>query len=276
MAWQPKSATGVAKFAFEADGKYQISLGSGDNVEILKESADWFKGINSSSGQQGIFPRNYIELSLSEASPADKSKSFKGRKKSLAGLGRPLRSASIEDAKAAATKRKNTNIRSSSKLSAAKPNTDFALLYKEIGAILKEWTALLQTHLMTQNYAEYYHVQNQISTIIEWKRMLQNPATREKAQAYFKNSVLKLIEASRKLEAGYIVPRNDAGELVSTETTSITDIHILHKKMQMRMQEGTQLPNGAMEQYEMELAKVITSQETRKWDSHETYYSSPI
>ena len=35
---------------------------------------------------------------------------------------------------------------------------------------------------------------------------------------------------------------NDAGETVSTKTTSITDIHILHKKMQARMQEGTHLP----------------------------------
>ena len=52
---------------------------------------------------------------------------------------------------------------------------------------------------MTQNYEEYYTVQNQISTLLEWRRQLEDPATPPADKDFFRASVLKLIEASRKV-----------------------------------------------------------------------------
>ena len=53
----------MAKFPFEANGKYQLSLRAGDEVEVLEVSAGWYKGILLKTRQKGIFPANYIALS---------------------------------------------------------------------------------------------------------------------------------------------------------------------------------------------------------------------
>ena len=62
--WPEKRGRGVAKFAFEANDKYQMSLKVGDEVEVLEVSPEggWYRGILVKSRARGIFPVNYIEL----------------------------------------------------------------------------------------------------------------------------------------------------------------------------------------------------------------------
>ena len=66
MAWVPKTALGVAAYDFVQGGKYQISLQTGDEVKIVKETTDWYKGVNLRTGEEGIFPAEFIELHSGE------------------------------------------------------------------------------------------------------------------------------------------------------------------------------------------------------------------
>ena len=68
--WTRAKGTAIVKFAFEAAGKYQMSLEVGEEVQLLKETADWYKGRKAKSDEEGIFPRSYVELSHTSA-PAD-------------------------------------------------------------------------------------------------------------------------------------------------------------------------------------------------------------
>ena len=54
-----------------------------------------------------------------------------------------------------------------------------------------------------------------------------------------------------------MVPRNESGQIVSTTNTGILKMYELHKEMQINMQEGTQLPSNAIEQYELEVEKGV-------------------
>jgi hypothetical protein len=59
-----------------------------------------------------------------------------------------------------------------------------------------------------------------------------------------------------------MVPRNESGQIVSTKNTGILKMYDLHKQMQINMQEGTQLPSNATEQYELEVEKGVRERST--------------
>jgi hypothetical protein len=216
MAWVAKAAHGVAAFDFVEAGKYQISLQVGDEVKIAKEAQDWYKGVNLRTGEEGIFPTEFIDIITPGETPKKKKRSFT--------LG-VLKTASVAEAKAAAEKRHQREKKGANPAAAADKaqlsdepvtTTQFSdsdsLLFNEIAIILQECAHLIKTHLMTQNYEEYYNLQNQISTLLEWRRQLEDPATPTADKDFFRASVLKLIEASRKVQTTvtvcvqYLVP----------------------------------------------------------------------
>lgn len=45
---------------FSPQGKSQIALNIGDNVQIVEECGSWYRGITSKN--IGIFPRNHVKL----------------------------------------------------------------------------------------------------------------------------------------------------------------------------------------------------------------------
>ncbi len=64
--WTRCEGTALVQYAFEANGKYQISLAPGEQLQLLKETADWYKGrrlAGAAAGEEGIFPKNYVEVS---------------------------------------------------------------------------------------------------------------------------------------------------------------------------------------------------------------------
>jgi hypothetical protein len=220
MAWVKSNLHGVAAFDFVAGGKYQIALQIGDEVKIVKETQDWYKGVNLRSGEEGIFPTEFVDIETDSDTPK-KAKKRCVVVRVLPQLTLPfprsftlgvLKSASVADAKAAAEKRHQREKKanpSDKAVTASQPSdepitsTQFSdsdsLLFNEIAIILQECAHLIKTHLMTQNYEEYYNVQNQISTLLEWRRQLEDPATPTADKEFFRASVLKLIEASRKV-----------------------------------------------------------------------------
>lgn len=60
---EEKSKTAIAQYAYEKDEDNEIAFAEGDlivEVEFVDDS--WWSGKNSSTGEKGLFPANYVEL----------------------------------------------------------------------------------------------------------------------------------------------------------------------------------------------------------------------
>ena len=56
----------VALFDFEECGPQNVFLNMGDDVLVMEEAKDWYRGINLCCDLTGIFPKSYVQI-LSEA-----------------------------------------------------------------------------------------------------------------------------------------------------------------------------------------------------------------
>ena len=60
--WTRTTGLATVVFDFEAGGKYQMALEVGETVQLVKETTDWYKGVKVVGGDEGIFPKNYVEV----------------------------------------------------------------------------------------------------------------------------------------------------------------------------------------------------------------------
>lgn len=73
-----------ALYKYDASDARDCSLEKGDRIAVHeKMNADWWMGKNLKSGQEGIFPKSYVE----EDSPNEKAGGFPGAQSNGAGVG---------------------------------------------------------------------------------------------------------------------------------------------------------------------------------------------
>jgi hypothetical protein len=70
---------------------------------------------------------------------------------------------------------------SSAAAEAAAALGDDSKLVGEVEASVREWRSKLMGCLKDQDFAEFNRVKNQIATLLEWRRQLQDPASKQHA-----------------------------------------------------------------------------------------------
>ena len=212
--WEKRGGCGVAKYAFSANGKYQVSLEEGDEVAIIEFSSGWYRGKVARTGKTGIFPANYVEVTSSSVS-TDASASG--------------------DAAASAKERKG-------------PMSDAALLV-QIKKTLDEWSALSSAMLIEGKSREYFMLRERITSLAEWRRMFQHSKATGGAKDTIRHCIVKLVEWNHKRKEGFMVPHLDGGEIADVEQTTFLELYSLYQGMQRRFEEGAKIPTRAGEMH---------------------------
>jgi hypothetical protein len=115
-----------------------------------------------------------------------------------------------------------------------------ALLH-EIGHTTHEWNKQISDSLKDSAQADYHRGMERLSSLLELRRRLI--ATEEqksgdiKAKAAVRQEIIQLIESSRKMQEGYMVPRNSAGAVADTSNTPIIELVKLHRIMYSTLKE---------------------------------------
>ena len=89
---------------------------------------------------------------------------------------------------------------------------------------IKDWRGKLMVALREQKFEEYYKVKNQIATLLEWRRQLQQ-ATSTSQQDAVRVQVIKLIESRRQMDEAFTVPRTEGNDIATVTNSTITELH---------------------------------------------------
>jgi len=79
-----------------------------------------------------------------------------------------------------------------------------------------------------------------------------------------KNSILKLIEATKQQNESFSVPRTEDGHPASVKECAVSKLVGLHKDMRTRILDGSKLPKSALEQYMKEVEIVAGARSKNK------------
>mmetsp|Transcript_37674 Transcript_37674/g.61333 ORF Transcript_37674/g.61333 Transcript_37674/m.61333 type:complete len:1805 (-) Transcript_37674:866-6280(-) len=233
--WSAFSGQGYAKFSFKANGKYQVSLERNDQVVIDEFSTGWFKGTRLRNGEKGIFPAAFIELKRGSIKPGDIN----------------VNKHSDEEKELAIKEVETKNDRKIEKQTPAVAMND-DLLKEEVEKVLQEWSHDLTIAACgSTSRNNYFRLQEQISVLSEWRRLLWSKKADHRlpkdVKSSLRSSIVNLIEASTQLQAGYVVPRNDQGSIVHMDNASFIEMYNFHSRLQTTLDEGAQLPKSLRE-----------------------------
>lgn len=129
------------------------------------------------------------------------------------------------------------------------PGDDSAATAKLVGEIensVRDWRGKLMTALVDQDFAEYNRVKNQINTLLEWRRQLQDSSSKQ--HEWVRRQVIRCIESRRQMDEAFTVPRTEDDGVATPENTTIAELHDKHKEMEKRMLDGRNLPASIAEQ----------------------------
>jgi hypothetical protein len=121
-----------------------------------------------------------------------------------------------------------------------------AKLVSEIESAVRSWRGKLMTALVDQDFAEYNRVKNQINTLLEWRRQLQD--SNSKQHEWVRRQVIRCIESRRQMDEAFTVPRTADDGVATPDNTTIAELHEKHKEMEKRMLDGRNLPASIAEQ----------------------------
>ena len=131
-----------------------------------------------------------------------------------------------------------------------------ATLSADVDTFVGRWRTMLAYALQNQNFKDYHNIKNNMSTLLEWRRQMYLAyddvvAGKADSQQYqnTKNSILKLIEATKQQNESFSVPRTEDGAQARVEQVAVSKLVELHKEMRTRMLDGSKLPRSALEQY---------------------------
>ena len=97
-------------------------------------------------------------------------------------------------------------------------------LIDEMESSIKDWRGKLMVALREQKFEEYYKVKNQIATLLEWRRQLQQ-STSTSEQDSVRVQVIKLIESRRQMDEAFTVPRTEGNDIATVTNSTITELH---------------------------------------------------
>jgi hypothetical protein len=111
-----------------------------------------------------------------------------------------------------------------------KDNMSLESLLVEIDHTVREWTTAMRQGLVLGNMVEYHRGMERLSALLECRRRLQLEEN-ESARAAIRHEIIEMIEGSRKMAEGYMVPRNAAGQVADSNNTGVVELLELHRSM---------------------------------------------
>jgi C2 domain in Dock180 and Zizimin proteins/DOCK N-terminus/DHR-2, Lobe C/DHR-2, Lobe A/SH3 domain len=114
-------------------------------------------------------------------------------------------------------------------------------LLGEIRQCISEWSNSLNSHMLNGNTSEYHKVKDRISQLLELRSKLMGASdatSRESVRA----RIIKMIESSRRMQEGFMVPRNADGDLADDSNTNIMELLELHRTMYGVLKEEAAAP----------------------------------
>lgn len=121
----------------------------------------------------------------------------------------------------------------------AEPMLDEALR-TEIGTCIHEWTEQLAKHGAAGAASDYHMVKERMFTLLE----LRNKILREKdatRKTSLREEIIRLVENSRKLQEGFMIPRNQQGALADASNTGVMELLELHRSMYKTIKEESDI-----------------------------------
>jgi hypothetical protein len=224
----------------------QIPLTPGDVLQdVLEIGNGWSEGCKTSTGQKGIFPSTYIEKIAPPAPPAPPA-----APKPMAPPAPPGAPSVPKPTQAAQNPLQATSSGKESAKGEADESAAEAKLVAEIENSVRAWRGKLMTALVEQEFTEYNRVKNQISTLLEWRRQLQDSGSKQ--HEWVRRQVIRCIESRRQTDEAFTVPRTADDGVATPENTTIAELHDKHKEMEKRMLDGKNLPTSIAEQFRAE------------------------
>eukprot|EP00462_Mataza_sp_D1_P022450 CAMPEP_0175145732 /NCGR_PEP_ID=MMETSP0087-20121206/14951_1 /TAXON_ID=136419 /ORGANISM="Unknown Unknown, Strain D1" /LENGTH=1762 /DNA_ID=CAMNT_0016430545 /DNA_START=76 /DNA_END=5364 /DNA_ORIENTATION=+ len=253
--WVEVHKMGVVSHDYTASGNFQLSLTQGTKIMVIKEARGWYKCHKlDDPSTSGIFPISYVTLSGGnsevkgpEVSAADinKAKTEKAAAEKAAAEKAAAEKAAAE--KAAAEKAAGQNpplAKQSSIQPLAKGDEDndtktmsAEVLLVEIDHSLRDWSESLRTHLVSGDVLGYRQIKERISALLELRRGFQNAKATPVSRAEYQADCISLIESSRKMQEGFMVPRKENTQVADTSNTSVIELVDLHRTMYASLKE---------------------------------------
>ena len=51
----------IASYEFHPEEEGELYFKRGDQIKVLEKEGEWWKGINMSTGNEGLFPATYVQ-----------------------------------------------------------------------------------------------------------------------------------------------------------------------------------------------------------------------
>ncbi|GAB5361492.1 hypothetical protein AAMO2058_000717900 [Amorphochlora amoebiformis] len=236
--WKPIEKVGKVLYSFKADGKFQLGLEPGQEVMVLCESNGWYKGYLTSSDKKskGFFPVTYVLLQSDSKSPttraAPPSPPRRTRKEEVGDTEKTSnRQSTFSEFSSRASA--HHSIKSTVDMAAMENNMTLQALLGEIDLCMGLWLDEANDALVDGRVTDYQRVQERITTLLELRSQLMDIPPEDMAMDFppLRRHIIQLIEKSRKMVVGFMVPRNDKGMLADTSNTSVMDLLRLHHEM---------------------------------------------
>ena len=103
----------------------------------------------------------------------------------------------------------------------------------EIELCMSQWLDEANEALAAGKINGYQRVQERITTLLELRTQLVSIPPEDVKTDFppLRKHIIQLIEKSRKMVVGFMVPRNDKGMLADTANTTVMDLLSLHTEM---------------------------------------------
>jgi len=109
-------------------------------------------------------------------------------------------------------------------------------LLQEIDHTVREWSVAMRAALAMGNVVEHHRGMERLSSLLECRRRLMD-ASDDNNRASVRSEIIELIEGSRKMAEGYMVPRNAAGAVADASNTGVVELLTLHRSMYSALKE---------------------------------------
>ena len=216
--WVALNRTGRAKYPFTpAEGKLgkgQLSLKVNETVNVVGENKGWYRGCSAeNTSVMGIFPANYIEL-------IDESVDHKPR-------------SSVAEVDIDPLAEQQSELRKQERL------------LKEVSANIKLWGKKARELLRDgedrddRDTPSYFQIKSRIGKLVHWRGILVSDSRGRHEKEEAQEVLFKMLEAYRKSQAGFLVPRLVHGDNVSDH--GMVEVFELYNEMQEDMIEGNKV-----------------------------------
>jgi len=122
-------------------------------------------------------------------------------------------------------------------IKALKSDMSFDVLLSEVTHCMREWSQSAQTALMNGSNQDFHHIRERMLHLLKMRHELCEGKIGEERKKVLRGEIIQLIEQSRKMQEGYMVVRNQDGQVADTSNTGALELLELHRDMYSKVEE---------------------------------------